>query len=466
MLEKKIVDLEAQLDAFKKKEENLKASLEGIKAKIKKFYQVESEKQLSLAQEKEKQHLLRIECLEKSYKALEDEFRSALIIEATRYNELSNRQETVYSEYAELKNKFDAVCQSDQRNKALILELNELIKEQKIRLTSFAKLRKDTTDDIQKRNEKLSEAVSDCAKFKAQIEQLKREKNEIENRFKKFMLDYNDIRTEKETWNKKMADQKIFLMQENNRLDIETRTLSAELDMLRKNLNKDEDSLKIKTKIIEDQTETIKKLKSAVTERDDLLKKTREEALNAQKSLEQQLSNEMDLSNELQVKLEKANERKESLKAELEDIRQNNDETKMAYEELSERWKQKSELITELDAKVRKIREGFQLKENEILSEKNALAKENSLLNERLRKVDDEFRHQYDVEKREHLKIVERLKYEYEQKLLECDKKLKETEEEMRVILAESAERKKAYEDKVKKFSIMFSKIQTDLVLE
>ena len=149
MLEKKIVDLEAQLDAFKKKEENLKASLEGIKAKIKKFYQVESEKQLSLAQEKEKQHLLRIECLEKSYKALEDEFRSALIIEATRYNELSNRQETVYSEYAELKNKFDAVCQSDQRNKALILELNELIKEQKIRLTSFAKLRKDTTDDIQ-----------------------------------------------------------------------------------------------------------------------------------------------------------------------------------------------------------------------------------------------------------------------------------------------------------------------------
>ena len=466
MLEKKIVDLEAQLDAFKKKEENLKASLEGIKAKIKKFYQVESEKQLSLAQEKEKQHLLRIECLEKSYKALEDEFRSALIIEATRYNELSNRQETVYSEYAELKNKFDAVCQSDQRNKALILELNELIKEQKIRLTSFAKLRKDTTDDIQKRNEKLSEAVSDCAKFKAQIEQLKREKNEIENRFKKFMLDYNDIRTEKETWNKKMADQKIFLMQENNRLDIETRTLSAELDMLRKNLNKDEDSLKIKTKIIEDQTETIKKLKSAVTERDDLLKKTREEALNAQKSLEQQLSNEMDLSNELQVKLEKANERKESLKAELEDIRQNNDETKMAYEELSERWKQKSELITELDAKVRKIREGFQLKENEILSEKNALAKENSLLNERLRKVDDEFRHQYDVEKREHLKIVERLKYEYEQKLLECDKKLKETEEEMRVILAESAERKKAYEDKVKKFSMMFSKIQTDLVLE
>ena len=308
--------------------------------------------------------------------------------------------------------------------------------------------------------------MSDCAKFKAQIEQLKREKNEIENRFKKFMLDYNDIRTEKETWNKKMADQKIFLMQENNRLDIETRTLSAELDMLRKNLNKDEDSLKIKTKIIEDQTETIKKLKSAVTERDDLLKKTREEALNAQKSLEQQLSNEMDLSNELQVKLEKANERKESLKAELEDIRQNNDETKMAYEELSERWKQKSELITELDAKVRKIREGFQLKENEILSEKNALAKENSLLNERLRKVDDEFRHQYDVEKREHLKIVERLKYEYEQKLLECDKKLKETEEEMRVILAESAERKKAYEDKVKKFSIMFSKIQTDLVLE
>ena len=43
-----------------------------------------------------------------------------------------------------------------------------------------------------------------------------------------------------------------------------------------------------------------------MVERDDLLKKAREESLNVQKSLEQQLNSEMDLANELQVKFEKA----------------------------------------------------------------------------------------------------------------------------------------------------------------
>jgi hypothetical protein len=465
-LEKKNVDLNLQLETFNKKEENLKDNLEKIKTKIKKFYQNESDKQLSTTQEREKQHLSKIECLEKSYKSLEDEFRSALVIESNRYDELFSKYDSMNNDYVELKNKFDLVLQSDQRNKALIQELNELIREQKSRLSSLAKLRKDTTDDMHKHSEKLSEAVNDCVKLKAQLEQAKREKKELENRFQKFMLEYRDIKEEKESWNKKMADQKIFLMQENNRLDIETRTLSAELEMLKKNLNKDEDSIKIKSKIIEDQTETIKKLKSGVVERDDLLKKAREESLNVQKSLEQQLNSEMDLTNELQVKFEKANERKESIKLELEDMRHTYEETKLAYDELAERWKQKSELITELDTKVRKMKEGFQTKENEILNEKNLLAKENSLLNERLRKIDDEFRHQYDVEKKEHFKIVERVKHDYEQKLIECDKKLKETEEEMRIILVESAEKKKAYEEKIKSFSAMFSKLQTDLIVE
>ena len=62
--------------------------------------------------------------------------------------------------------------------------------------------------------------------------------------------------------------------------------------------------------------------------------------------------------------------------------------------------------------------------------------------------------------------MIEKLKREHQKNLLECDKKLKETEEEMRFILIESAEKKKAYEEKIKSFSALFSKIQTDLVLE
>ena len=72
----------------------------------------------------------------------------------------------------------------------------------------------------------------------------------------------------------------------------------------------------------------------------------------------------MDQNNELQVKFEKCNSRKDSLKIEVEELKLCLDETKIAYEELTSKWKQKSELITDLDGKVRKMKENYEGKEN------------------------------------------------------------------------------------------------------
>ena len=465
-LQHKNFDLEAQTTNLTKKEEKIKENLEQIKKQIKKFYQAEMEKEKKSSELVLNQQNLKLESLEKSYKSLEDEFRAALIIESNRYNELHAKHNAANQEHAELKNSLIAAEQNDRRNKALILELNELIKEQKIRLNSLSKMRKESTDDVQKRNEKLSEAVADCVRLKANIEQLKREKKEMEANFKKFAVEYEEIRLDKESWNKKLADQKHFMMQDNSRLDIENRNLKSEVEIVRNHLNKELDDNKIKSKIIEDQTETVKKLKNALIERDDLLRKSREESLNAQKSLEKQLNEEMDASNELRIKLDKAIERKEGLKQELDELTQAYDELKAAHIELSEKWKAKSELISGLQSEVLKMKEKYEAKEKDLVEEKNKLVEENQKLNERLRKIDDEFRLQYDVEKREHLKIIEKIKHEYEQKLAQSGNRIREIEEEMRLILTESANKKKIYEDKIKSFSLMFSKIQTDLQVD
>ena len=45
-------------------------------------------------------------------------------------------------------------------------------------------------------------------------------------------------------------------------------TLKSEINSLRKSNEKDVDSLRIKTKIVEDQTETIKKMKEALNYKD------------------------------------------------------------------------------------------------------------------------------------------------------------------------------------------------------
>jgi leucine-rich repeat/coiled-coil domain-containing protein 1 len=401
--------------------------------------------------------------LEAKYRELEDEFRSALLIESTRFNELFQKYERVSQEFSSVKTELAKSEQSETRSQSLIKELNELIKEQKSKIQQLSKIRKDTSEDVQKRNVKLNEAVSDCVKLKAHCEELKREKRAIEVAFKRLALEAEDIKSEKGAWTAKMNEQKSFYMQENNRLEIENKQMRGELEALTANHARESDQCKIKTKVIEDQTETIKKLKAALVERDDMLKKSREEALHTQKSLEKQLNDEMDLSNELQLKFEKATERKESLKMELEQCRMSLDETKLAYDELVDKWRQKSDLITELEVRVKKMKESFEAKEREH-SEKNAqLIEENAELMAKLRKCDDDFRLQYDVERREHLKQLERVRLEYEAKLVDGENRVKDIEDEMRLVLIESEKKKQFYEEKINSFSQMFSKFQSEI---
>ena len=453
------VDLKAVTNADK-------VALDLARAKLKKVCQMELEKMKKSNEIECQQHLNRIDSLEKSLKSLEEEFRSALIIESNRYAELFAKYEQANKESLQTKVNYQQLEASDERNKCLIKELNELIKEQKSRLQTLAKLRKETSDDVQKRADKLNEAVADCGKLKLQLEAVKKDKTKLEGQLKYVASQYKQIETEKTTWTQRFNEQKALLSHEIGRLTVENQTISSEAQILRKQLDKEVDNVKIKAKIIEDQTETLRKLKSGLVERDSLLKEARDEALKTQKSLEKQLNAEMDQANELHIKYEKVCERKEELKLELEEARQLHEETKLAYEELTNKWRQKSELITDLDAKVRKMKENYEEKERLLVSEAKQLRDDAEMLNERLRKVDDEFRRQYDVEKREHMKIMEKTRGEYEAKLKEANERTQDIEQEMRQLLVETANKKKFYDEKIKSFSSVFQKIQADFGID
>ena len=129
-------------------------------------------------------------------------------------------------------------------------------------MQTFTKVRKEASDDIQAKSDKLSEAVANCAKLKEQIENLKKEKTKIESQLKLVALKYKEIEDEKETWTQKLADQKSLVMQEMSRLTVENKTSNTEIEILKKNHDRELNDNKIKAKIIEDQAETIKKLKS------------------------------------------------------------------------------------------------------------------------------------------------------------------------------------------------------------
>ena len=92
-----------------------------------------------------------------------------------------------------------------------------------------------------------------------------------------------------------MSEQKMVLSEPSGRLEVECRALCGQLEAARKALEEEErDCVRIKAKIVDDQTESIKKLKSAVLDRDEQLRTCRDDALAEQRSLEAQLGGEMD----------------------------------------------------------------------------------------------------------------------------------------------------------------------------
>jgi hypothetical protein len=85
------------------------------------------------------------------------------------------------------------------------------------------------------------------------------------------------------------------------------------------------------------------------------------------------------------------------------------------------------------------------------------------LLQQRIRHLDDDFRKQFDTTQRGHQESLDKLKRDFEKKLQESQFRVAEVEEEMRIILMESENTKKQYEEKIKKFSKMFIEFQNDL---
>lgn len=151
------------------------------------------------------------------------------------------------------------------------------------------------------------------------------------------------------------------LAQDRGRLEARIEVLGAELETQKKQNDRNTDALKIKTKIVDDQTETIRKLKEvdvpshpffllscfylfsqkmsclqhllskALQERDDKIRKVREEVAQAQKKLQQQLEDQTVQQAELREQLDHLSLRKEELKQQLQDKDAELEGVKIAY---------------------------------------------------------------------------------------------------------------------------------------
>ncbi|NXR90117.1 LRCC1 protein, partial [Hypocryptadius cinnamomeus] len=396
------------------------------------------------------------------YRELEDEFRLALTIEAKRFKEAKQGFEKASADLVEHK---QALFELEQREKdmaSLIQDLTNLVEEQKAKIAELTKSNEEATANLKCRTGELETVIEEDKQKAIQVELLKKENVKLISQLTAQESVIDGLKMERKIWGQELAEQGAHLAQDRGKLEAKIEVLTNEIDTLKKQKEQDSDTIKIKNKIVDDQTETIRRLKEGLQEKDKQIKKHHEENREAQKLLQIQLDEKAAECEKLMKKLERQNERKEELKQLLEEKEVELDDIKNAHSALKKRWQGKGELLSQLEVQVKQMKENFDFKEKKLIEERNKSLQTQRIAVEKLHKMDNAFRKQLESVLAAHQEELLHLENEKEKQIEAANEKVYSVEEEMRELLQEMANNKKAMENKIRRLTNALNDIQQD----
>ncbi|XP_014820992.1 PREDICTED: leucine-rich repeat and coiled-coil domain-containing protein 1 isoform X1 [Calidris pugnax] len=405
----------------------------------------------------------KINMLNQKYTDLEDEYCLALTIETKRFKEVKEDFENVAADLVEHKRALFELEQKDKEMASLIQDLTSLVKEQKEKIAELTKSNEEATANLKCRTGELETLMEEDKQKAAQLELLKKENGKLVSQLTAQESVIDGLKMERKIWGQELAQQGAHLAQDRGKLEAKIEVLTNEIEMLKKQKEQDGDTIKIKNKIVDDQTETIRRLKEGLQEKDKQIRKQHEENLEAQKSFQVQLDEKAAEFEELMEKLERQSERKEELKQLLEEKEVELDDIKNAHSALKKKWQGKGELLSQLEVQVKQMKENFDIKEKKLIEERNKSLQTQRIAVEKLREMDNTFRKQLESMLAAHQEELLRLTNEKEKQIEAANEKVYYVEEEMRQLLQETANNKKAMENKVRRLTQALNDIQQDL---
>ncbi|XP_070078167.1 leucine-rich repeat and coiled-coil domain-containing protein 1 isoform X4 [Equus caballus] len=414
-------------------------------------------------EEEIKEYQEKINVLNQQYVDLENEFRIALTVEAKRFKDVKDGFENVATELAKSKHALVWAQRKENESSSLIKDLTCMVKEQKTKLAEVSKLKQETAANLQNQINTLEILIEDDKQKSIQIELLKHEKIQLISELAaKESLIYG-LRTERKVWGRELAQQGSSLAKRRGKLEAQIESLCRENESLRKTNQRDNDALRIKCKIIDDQTETIGKLKCCLQEREDQIKILEGKIHEIEKCTQEQLDEKSSQLDDIVEKLEKHNARKEKLKQQLKVKELELEEIRKAYSTLNQKWHDKGELLSHLEMQVKEVKEKFENKEKKLRTERDKSLELQKDTMEKLHSMDDAFKKQIQAIVEAHQAEILQLANE-KQKYIDCaNSKVHQVEEEMRGLLEETCKNKKAMEEKINQLAIALKEIQQEM---
>ena len=395
---------------------------------------------------------------ERQYRALEDEFRMALRIEADRYTDLEARHEQLSDEFSHIHNQLTTVSQREQKATQLLSDLTRMVKEQKQKIQALTQSSDGMLCDSQARICSLQEELEESRLLASSYDKLSTDLTQLQSQLTAERAIADGLRQERELWSQELAKQGAALAHDQGRLEAQVESQSSELTQLARLLNEERDNLKIKSKIVDDQNDSISGLKLAVRagkeEQSILEGKLRE--------MERHVSEQASECQQLDMQCEELCSHRRELTQRVEASEEENANIKEKYSYLKSQWNEKVEVISTIENEMAQAKQRFSDRETQFLLEKERM--------EQIQAETNRYREKIDFEKKEALheisaefnRKVSEVRTEAETRMAEAQEKEKEVEEEMRALLFEISQERKHMQLKFQKLTSTIQDIQNN----
>ncbi|KAA3679086.1 leucine-rich repeat and coiled-coil domain-containing protein 1, partial [Paragonimus westermani] len=392
------------------------------------------------------------------FHALEEEFRLALRIEAERYGELYNTAEGLKINLGNAESLIKELEQREESARHLVAELTTAMKEQKAKSTnqqkSFLLMQHNQKERIATLEAHLEEAQNRLVT----AENLQKEQRKTQAELAAQESLVAGLRAERRNWSEELAKQSKYssaLAQDRGRLEAKIEAQSMEIASVKKALEEETDNVKIKTKIIDDQADSIRNLKQGLIANQAEMKKVQNEATAIQCHLEEQIENLKKENEEQLKKIERLVARKEELKDTVAELESRTDDLQAQNDSLNQRWRERTNLLDKLEKQVQQMRLTWENEQQTLTSERDAAKERVSELQDQMERMDAGFRQQLALITAAKETAISSAREEAEQLRSTCESRVADVEAEMRAVLLETENARCTMEMRLRKLSAL-----------
>lgn len=395
---------------------------------------------------------------DKSYKALENEFRMALRIEADRYTELDMKHGKVSEEFSKIESMFNTLSQREHKATQLVSELTKMVKEQKHKIDTMTQSNEGMLCEFQSKICSLQEELEGARLMADNYEKLSSENCELATQLTAERSLSAGLRQERELWSQELAKQGASLAHDQGRLEAQIESQRSEMTQLAKLLSEERDNVKIKVKMINDQNDTISDLKNVIK----ALKEENSLQSNKMREMDTLVSDQTNEYQQLEAQYEDLSSQMKELAESLEASNEEKDKFKEKYSFLKSQWNEKVEVISTIEDEMAQAKQKFAERERQMTQEKEQMEKVVAETNGYREKIEFEKKQALHEMAAEFNRKVSEVRAEADEQIAKAQDKEREVEEEMRALLLGISQERTQMQLKFQKLTSTIQDIQND----